>query len=262
MSASDGCLFPQNSPSVARWIRGDGTVEYLGTHASHPVTATIAATPSLETAFFGFRIPVRLRENGTKKTVIHVHIHPEHITNLTVFGQGEVQAPAPVINALLDKAHGSASECPGDIVGLVFRLQNPPTAIGPANMDSLSPRDKSSEGVLTALSSLVQSAELVLFVSRNGNSTDKIDEFCRQVRGSTLLLTRHHYSLTTLYRGSGGKDIQDLLAGFRVALDGPPSYDELAPTPPPPPRTRRRKRKSLSLSLVPFTAPIKPQPQI
>ncbi|KAH7028453.1 hypothetical protein B0J12DRAFT_683641 [Macrophomina phaseolina] len=237
--ASEDCHFSPGAPTVVQWVSSNGATQSIGTKPTHPVFAFIITHISPETAFFGLRTHIGLKEGGKTKTTINVFIYPEHITHLAL--KDPDSHPVPVLNAFTSRIPQYKS--PEDIVGLTFSLQRPATAVGPSNATRLSPKTKPSEDFLISLNSLVQATEVTMFIPKNNNHVGRIKSLCIKACNGGLKASPYEYSLPRLYSGSGGKDIRDLLSRFREPSEGPPSYDELALSSPAPPPLRRGRRK-------------------
>jgi hypothetical protein len=185
------------------------------------VTCDVRRHASSGTAFIKLRATVMLKAPAPlpSKTSMFLFAHPERIQALALDEPSESPSQQVV------KKLGQDTHC------LRFTLDRPTALIGPASLENITPKNKSSGEMLHQLRSLARETKFTLYLPAKVVTKARLKSLCEAASDHGLKSVPLQADLSCFYGGKGGRLIED---GPESPSGNPPSYDELGPEPPMP----------------------------
>lgn len=215
-------------PAVVTW---DGH-----SHLSD-VACDVRRYASTNTAFIKLRATVVLKAPAPlpSKNSIFLFVHPERIQTIVLDEPSESTSQEAVKKKL-----GQGTYC------LRFTLDRPAALVGPASLENITPKNKSSGEILYHLRSLARETMFTVYLPAKVVTKARLQSLCEAASGHGLKSIAWQADMTCLYGGKGGRLIED---GPEAPSANPPSYDELEPGPPMPPTSHGKLRFTCSWRL-------------
>lgn len=254
----------KDAPAVLNWE--DCSVEHSEeTFLGNLSNTSILITHNLQDDTATFRVSVPFLSSRKDEPFLYIFINPTCIKSLRRHSC-ENALPELVCKSPLGRLPHH------DIVGFNLDLDASPTIVGPAGLQTLSPKGRLPGNILASLRSLSRARSVDIFIRQDEALRSKLLELGESIARGKLQACTKYSNLRRLYGGTGGACVNGLLGPFRYrpatrpqttpagpsALDEseqaepgactepPPAYEPSSETPPP--VLKSMKRESISLS--------------